>query len=89
MRENLGGRMPRSNDLPAATVVINRFDSYCNNCGIDCSFFEKTHDTNLGYSKDIRDTPGCGIEWKFVASDYIGLEVDKCRPDLEYISRWV
>ena len=78
----------KSFDLPPETVVINKFDSYCNNCGFECSFFEKNHDTNLGYSKEITAMPGCGVRWKYVASDYIGLEVYKCRPDLEYISRW-
>lgn len=74
---------------PNDTVIIGHFRSKCANCGIECSYSEKSHQTNLGYSEELRKQPGCGIEWKYAASEYIGSRdeeaVKACRPDLEFV----
>lgn len=69
------------------TLIINRNDSKCGNCGRDCDFNEKRHDTLLGYDDD-NGKPGCRYLWKYVASDYTGMDerLKKMRPDLELMS---
>lgn len=75
--------------LPKETIIIDRWHSRCNNCGIDCDPYEKSHITNLGYDKEIRKTPGCGVEWTHVTSAYLifGIEnsIMSMRPDLIFI----
>jgi hypothetical protein len=69
------------------TLIINRNDSYCGNCSKGCDPMEKKHDTVLGYG--VTGKKGCGEIYKFVKSDYSGLDIEsdikKMRPDLELI----
>ncbi|GEM_PF-6605155 len=69
------------------TLHINLSNSRCGNCGEGADPTSKTHDKCLGYG----DQPkGCGIEWKYVTTDYSGGDIEKrikeMRPDLEFIS---
>lgn len=69
-------------------LVINLSSSECLNCGRGCSPEEKSHLTVLGYSVP-KDEKGCGIEYKYVTSDYMGMKMEeRCkemRPDLIWI----
>jgi len=71
------------------TVIINPWSSKCGNCGEDCSYSEAKHLTNLGYGPQ-NGTPGCGVEWKYVTTEYLGKREEEaskaCRPDLEFYS---
>lgn len=57
----------------AHTLIINLSDSRCGNCGGGASPEQRIHDVDYpGYGG--RGTkPGCGTEFRYVASDYIGL----------------
>jgi hypothetical protein len=56
--------------LPAATVVIDRWSSTCNNCGKGADPNEDSHKTVLGYSVLEGEKEGCGIVWKFAYDNY-------------------
>lgn len=69
--------------LPNNTLIINRSDSRCNNCGLGAIPTEEKHDQAIGYS--IRGfQAGCGIRWEYVTSNYVGMSehVREMRPDL-------
>jgi hypothetical protein len=71
------------------TLFIDTWDSKCGNCGRSCNPRSKTHDINYGYDMKINGTPGCGVEWQFVSSNYFGVDglnenIKKMRPDLEF-----
>jgi len=72
------------------TLIINRCDSKCGNCGLGASPREKRHDTTLGYyaSDAVKPEP-CHIEWTKVTTDYTGSEMERSvrsmRPDLEWV----
>jgi hypothetical protein len=78
---------------PENTLIINRNDSVCYNCGKSCDPKHKTHEINLGWNHEINGTPGCGIEWKYVTTHYWGETmvnaVKEMRPDLEFIGAQV
>lgn len=77
-------------NLPDATIIIGRSTSACNNCGRAVLASEKKHDVVSGYVEP--ESPGCGIEFTHVTTDYIGSTVTRVvkelRPDLEFISPW-
>lgn len=79
--------MGKYSALPDATVLVGSWSSHCNNCGKPCSYTSKTHDVILGYGEE-NGSPGCGIEWKFIFSEY-GPSMEHVlvedRPDLELI----
>ena len=85
----LGQNMAKIKEIPDSTLIINTWDSRCQNCGRNCDPYEKSHLRNLGYSDEIRKLPGCGIEWTHVTSFYTGRSfeerVQQMRPDLVYI----
>lgn len=68
---------------------IGRFSSRCNDCGRGADPTEKTHQTVLTYRSmnDIDPEVGCGIEWQYVSSEYLGDEeaTKKLRPDLIFL----
>lgn len=68
-----------------ATLHIGGWSSRCGVCGKSCNPSSKTHDVLLGYGEE-NGTPGCGVEWTHVASDYAGTDIEKrvqeMRPDL-------
>lgn len=77
--------------LPPETVIINRWESSCNNCGKGVDPHTRKHDEVIGYS--MLSEPGCGIEFKYAASDYIGQGfkkgiMEQQFPHLEWIDRW-
>jgi hypothetical protein len=61
--------------------------SKCGNCGRAADPHEPRHDTLLGYGDD-NGKPGCRHYFKYLASDYMGIEkeVKAMRPDLEWVS---
>lgn len=71
----------------SGVLVINRSDSRCHECNRPCDPYAKTHDVVLGYGP-ANGTPGCGVEWDRLASDYIGAgqeaAVRRMRPDLTW-----
>lgn len=81
--------MSRYKEYPAATLIVDRWHTTCNNCGRECTSSEDKHDTILGYGPD-NGSEGCGIVWTHITSDYIGPYCDRenlqaMRPDLTYI----
>jgi len=60
------------------TLIINRSDSRCGNCGKSANPAEAKHDTVIGYNPG----PGCGQRWVLVDTDYLGLDPTRTRPDL-------
>lgn len=68
-----------------ATLVINRYDSYCGECRKSASPYAESHDKVYGY----RPGEGCGAVFDSVASDYFGLNmkerIAEMRPDLEWV----
>lgn len=72
------------------TLFINLSSSYCGNCGKGCLPEEKSHEYVASYSEEERSKKGCGVVWKYVDSDYRGLEmrknIGKMRPDLINLS---
>lgn len=73
------------------SVIINPSSSTCGNCHEDCDYDEKRHETVLGYGPK-NGTKGCGIEWKYVTTQYMGKRDEEatkeCRPDLEFWSQF-
>ncbi len=67
------------------TLFINTWSSTCGNCGEGADPEERTHITCLGYGEQ---PPGCGVEWKYVSTNYSGLNMEnrlkRMRPDLKY-----
>ncbi len=82
--------MSKYPNLPDATLIINPWESDCNNCGWGANPDATTHNKLLpGYSTNA-PTEGCGIEWTHVTSDYVGSIGDaagKYRPDLIFIDQ--
>lgn len=74
--------------LPAETLLIGSSSSHCNACGRACAPESKTHDVILGWGSD-NGSPGCGVEWLHVWSEYTGEHatnaVKDMRPDLHFI----
>lgn len=80
----------RDPSYPNDTLIINPWHSTCNNCGKYCFPEEKTHDNLAGWGRKEGDK-GCGIEWKYVTSQYGGRLVDlsaEMRPDLKKIEAY-
>ena len=67
------------------TLIINRSDSRCGNCGRSADPKEPTHEKVLGYS------PGEGCHQRFVLmdSDYMGIGMreacERLRSDLTWV----
>lgn len=61
---------------PNDTIVINLFNSYCNNCHKPADPNEGAHTTVLELVPNI-STEGCGVTWTYVSSDYIGKDVEQ------------
>lgn len=68
------------------TLIINRSDSKCGNCGMGADPKETTHDTILGYGPF---TVGCGERFVLVRSDYTGMQAacERMRPDLAWVGQ--
>lgn len=71
------------------TLIIDRSSSSCGNCGRGCSPLGKTHDVIIEYSATSGEKPGCGIEWRYLRSNYVGggmaESCKKMRPDLIWV----
>lgn len=69
---------------------IGTWSSRCDSCGRDCNPYEKKHETNMGYSEEIRKQPGCGVEYTHVTTDYFDLagQAQAMRPDLIFIDHF-
>ena len=69
------------------TLIINRTDSRCGNCGLSADPDETHHNRVLGYNPG----PGCGQRFVLLDSDYRGdgtpEAAQKMRPDLEWVGR--
>lgn len=78
----------RDPNLPAATLVIGRYNSRCNACGQECNPHDDIHNIILGYEPGNGDA-GCGIAWQYVTTNYLGADDERLtramRPDLEFI----
>lgn len=81
--------MREKSEQQKQTLIINRSNSSCGNCGRGCNPHSKTHDVIYEYSPTSGEKSGCGIEWRYVRSDYIGdgmAEACKTmRPDLVWV----
>jgi hypothetical protein len=81
--------MAETEQALCTTLIINRSDTKCGNCGKGADPYAESHDVILGYPP-IGGGPGCGVRWAQVRSDYTGME-DRCRemrPDLEWVGTW-
>jgi hypothetical protein len=69
------------------TLIINRNDSICGNCGKGANWSETHHNSQLGWGNHPKN--GCDIKWKYLSTDYVDEEfiehVKRMRPDLEFI----
>lgn len=70
-----------------STLIVNRSESRCGDCGRGADPHELSHDTVLGYGGPYG--PGCGVVWDSVASDYVGMHMQEItanmRPDLTWV----
>jgi hypothetical protein len=68
-----------------AILIINKWDSRCDNCNQSADPWEDNHDTVLGYTPG----EGCHVLFTEVSSDYVGGGVEettrRMRPDLIFI----
>lgn len=75
-------------DCPVDTLIIDRNSSWCNACGEGADPSEKSHKRVIEYSPD-SGRPGCGTEWRFVSTNYMGQSqeegVKMMRPDLKFV----
>jgi hypothetical protein len=79
---------------PPAVLWIDRNESRCGVCGKPTRWGTETHVTNLGWNREINGTPGCGVRWTHVCSNYalspdddMGRSVRAMRPDLVWYDR--
>lgn len=56
------------------TIIVSQSSSKCGNCGFDCDPDEKSHESILGYSEQLRKLRGCGVTWKYITSSYYGID---------------
>ena len=70
----------------ANTLIIDRWSSDCGSCGRGADLSETHHFTCLGYGDQ---PPGCGAEYLYLSSHYMGEEQERVcrelRPDLEWV----
>jgi len=76
-------RAVKARNVNGYTLYVNKSESRCGNCNKSCSPYELQHDQVYGPGE------GCGIVWKYIDSDYMGLRINawaaKMRPDLIYV----
>lgn len=68
------------------TLIIDRWASYCGNCGKSTMPSDKTHKTIYGYGPE-NGSLGCGTTYLYVTSNYTDSK-EAClrvRPDLEWL----
>mgnify|MGYP000081181585 CR=1 FL=1 len=58
------------------TLIIGGSFSVCGNCSNNANLYEDSHDM-----KDMQGE-GCGVTWKYVATDVPGWDFSDLRPDL-------
>jgi hypothetical protein len=79
----------KNNEYAENLLVINRSDNYCANCSKGTTLTERFHTTVTSWSDEERAKPGCGTEFLYVASDYVGLRMrelcDEKWPHLEWV----
>lgn len=46
--------LPNRTGYPDATIIISHWSSRCANCGRECDYIEKTHESNMGYAEEPR-----------------------------------
>lgn len=82
-------RRKRLNEYGVPVLLIDTWSSTCGYCGRGADPEDKKHSEVLSMSEAERSSPGCGIVWEFVSSNYVGSTVDnwckEMRPDLTYI----
>lgn len=68
------------------TLIINRSESKCGNCGRPANPHETHHISVPSYQPST--SPGCGQRWVLARSDYIGYDKTfaSIRPDLTWVS---
>lgn len=64
------------------TLIVGTWSSKCGNCGRGCDPSEKSHETLLGHGVEPGER-GCGVIFEYISSEYTGLDLTGCRPDLE------
>lgn len=68
---------------PEGTLIIDKSESFCGDCGRYALYTELTHDSAFAQGE------GCGVAWEYVTSNYFGLGIGKfaaqARPDLKWI----
>lgn len=79
------GLSPEMEEKVNHTLFIDLSNSSCGNCGKQTLPDGNTHDKVSGYGGG---QPGCGVEWRYVSSNYVGPRIDlavkRNRPDLEW-----
>ena len=73
--------------FPDETIIIDVSRSFCNNCGKGAFPNADTHDVTDGWSGN---QEGCGVRYKYSASNYVGVNgledrIKQMRPDLEWV----
>lgn len=70
------------------TVIIDLADSTCGACGEAASPTEGSHQTIMpGYTG--KTGVGCGVEWKYMTSNYYGRRVEERSKSLFPQYEWV
>lgn len=69
-------------------LVVNLWESRCDECGKGCDPYAKAHEVEIGLGAG--GAAGCGAAWDRVGSDYTGMEkrVREMRPDLTWVDLW-
>ena len=70
----------------AETLYVNRSESRCGSCHKNADPYEEYHNSAF------LEGEGCGVKYKYVASDYVGWGLQEwaadVRPDLIWIEEW-
>lgn len=74
--------------FPEGTLLVGRVWSKCNDCGRGAFPNQERHEDVAGWHPE--PGGGCGVEWKYVVSEYAGKESEEAvrdlRPDLELLN---
>lgn len=77
---------PAPDDRIKVTLFIDTWSSQCGNCRRGADPDEKRHETIMEMST-ANGRPGCGVEWRYVSSNYGRMLADRIRemrPDLPF-----
>lgn len=82
--EGVTAALKHANKMKFA-LIINRSSSKCGRCGGNA---DPHSDRHILSAEWVDAGKGCGVAWRYVTSEYAGMEVEKDRPDLTPIDHY-